>query len=589
MDKTRKFATALSQAGGITKGKLRRLKGRRWKYPLSLELRYATAINRYMTKRWKEYMAQAVAMMVPRNDAAVDLEPAPGEYGPALGAIVGLARNISEFNKKEMDAFRQIAVGDAFVQDEPWVAKTLNDWAQNQVSLITKATQDMLDKVAARVRTGVKEGQTNREITRKIMSDLPGISFRRARIIARDQASKLNGELSQGRMTDAGLETYIWETAYDERVRGRPGGRYPHALPSHWEMQGKICRWDDPTVCRSTSGEWEKRPANAPYNHPGMEIMCRCVALPNWDELEEVVPAEPLPEVARQVEVPAPPAVPQAPEVQDAERIQKNAEKFAKTLVSKGLVPAVYLADKTAEIKMALETMPAGWRKHWMDTFEKTKIYKKARGVSSFDTETKAVKFTTASTDTLFHELGHATMDRLGDPAWLEAMYAKLEARGGIHERIAQMYRRGNGYGMNDRMLQVNLGKTLKEEFLDDFIAKARASGARTDAERMAFFKTFIAERGVGFDQATAYAVSDWMSLTRNSHMGCMHPASYVRSHASQAVQFGFEYEEAQLAALNVELGAELYEIAITREGQAFLKAFLPKTMERFEKEVLKL
>ena len=54
-------------------------------------------------------------------------------------------------------------------------------------------------------------------------------------------------------------------------------------------------------------------------------------------------------------------------------------------------------------------------------------------------------------------------------------------------------------------------------------------------------------------------------------------------------LQFGFEYEEAQLAALNVELGAELYQIAITREGQAFLKAFLPKTMERFEKEVLKL
>ena len=586
MDKTRKFATALSQAGGITKGKLRRLKGRRLKYPLSLELRYATAINRYMTKRWKEYAAQAVAMMVPRNDAAVDLEPAPGEYGPALGAIVGVARNISEFNKKEMDAFRQIAVGDAFVQDEPWVAKTLNDWAQNQVSLITKASQDMLDKVAARVRAGVKEGETNREITRRIMSDLPGISFRRARIIARDQASKLNGELSQGRMTDAGLETYIWETAYDERVRGRPGGRYPHALPSHWEMQGKVCKWSDPTVCRNASGEWEKRPANAPYNHPGMEIMCRCVALPNWDELEEVVAAEPLPQAVPEVEVPAPPVVPQ---VDDSARIQKNAEKFAKTLVSKGLVPAVYSADKVAEIKAALETMPAGWRKHWMDTFEKTKIYKKARGVSEFNTGTKAVKFTTARTATLFHELGHATMDRLGDPAWLEAMYAKLEAKGGIHERVAQMYRRGNGYGMNDRMLQVNLAKTLKEEFLDDFIAKARASGARTDSERLAFFKTFIAERGVGFDQATAYAVSDWMSLVRSSHMGWMNPPSYVRRHASQAVQFGFEYWEAQLAALNVELGAELYQIAITREGQAFLKAFLPKTMERFEKEVLKI
>ena len=300
MDGTRKFATALSLAGGATKAKIRKLKGRRWKYPLSLELQYGTAINRYMTKRWKEYAAQALAMMVPRMDA-VSLEPAPGEYGPALGAIVSIARNIGEFNKREMDAFRKIAVGDAFVQDEPWVEKTLQDWAQNQVSLITKATDDMRDAVARRVRDGVKHGKINREIESQIMQDLPGISKRRAQIIARDQASKLNAALSEGRMKDAGLETYIWETAYDERVRGLPGGKYPKALPSHWAMQGKICRWDDPTVYRNAKGEWEKRPANCPYTTPGTEILCRCVALPNWDELEEVEAAGP--EVKAQLEI----------------------------------------------------------------------------------------------------------------------------------------------------------------------------------------------------------------------------------------------------------------------------------------------
>lgn len=301
MDGTRKFATALSLAGGATKAKIRKLKGRRWKYPLSLELRYATAINRYMTKRWKEYAGQALAMMVPRMDA-VSLEPAPGEYGPALGAIVSIARNIGEFNKREMDAFRKIAVGDAFVQDEPWVEKTLQDWAQNQISLITKATDDMRDAVARRVRDGVKHGKINREIESQIMQDLPGISKRRAQIIARDQASKLNASLSEGRMKDAGLETYIWETAYDERVRGLPGGKYPKALPSHWAMQGKICRWDDPTVYRNAKGEWEKRPANCPYTTPGTEILCRCVALPNWDELEEVEAAGPEVKAQREIE-----------------------------------------------------------------------------------------------------------------------------------------------------------------------------------------------------------------------------------------------------------------------------------------------
>lgn len=286
MNLTRKFSVAVSQAGGITQKKLRRLKGRRWKYPLSLERRYATAISRYLKKQWKEYEKIALAMMVPRSDA-IDLEDSVTK-GPAIGAIVTIAEDFNKFNKKEMEAFREIAVGDAFLQDEPWVQETLQRWSRDQVSLITKASQDMKDSVAKRVRNGIKRGLLNTEIASLVLREMPGISFRRARIIARDQASKLNAELTRGRMSDAGLETYVWETAMDERVRGLPGGRYPNALPSHWIMQGKICRWDDPTLWKNAQGEWEKRPSNAPYSHPGTEIMCRCVALPNWDELNDI-------------------------------------------------------------------------------------------------------------------------------------------------------------------------------------------------------------------------------------------------------------------------------------------------------------
>lgn len=299
MNLTRKFSVAVSQAGGITQKKLRRLKGRRWKYPLSLERRYATAISRYLKKQWKEYAKIALAMMVPRSDA-IDLEDSVTK-GPAIGAIVTIAEDFDKFNKKEMDAFREIAVGDAFLQDEPWVQETLQRWSREQVSLITKASQDMKDSVAKRVRNGIKKGMLNTEISSLVLQEMPGISFRRARIIARDQASKLNAELTRGRMSDAGLETYVWETAMDERVRGLPGGRYPNALPSHWIMQGKVCRWDDPTLWRNAQGEWEKRPSNAPYSHPGTEIMCRCVALPNWDELIEIPSAGP--EMQAQAEI----------------------------------------------------------------------------------------------------------------------------------------------------------------------------------------------------------------------------------------------------------------------------------------------
>ena len=291
---TSKFIDDLKRAGGMTRAKLRRLKVRKWKYPLALERQYTSAINRFMTKRWKEYAAIAVPMMVPREDALADLEPEPGTNGPALGAIVNIALSLDAFNKKELDAFKKIAIGEAFQEMEPWVKNVLDTWAREQVTLISKASQDMLDTVARRIRDGVKAGRSAREVTAMINADLPGISYRRARIIARDQTAKLNSSLTQGRMADAGLETYIWDTAQDERVRGNPNGRYANAIPSHFMMQGKLCRWDDPTVWFE-NGEWVKRAPDAPYFHPGMAIMCRCVAVPNWDELEDVAASD-LPE-----------------------------------------------------------------------------------------------------------------------------------------------------------------------------------------------------------------------------------------------------------------------------------------------------
>lgn len=302
---TRNLKTLLTFGGGMTKNKLRRLNGRRWKYPLSLERLYTSAISRYLKKRWVEYMNMETKMLVPRMDGVEDLEPKPGETGPALGAIVSIAEDIDEFNSKELQAFQKIAVGEAFAESEIWVKDVLNKWSKEQVSLITKATNDMRDAVARRVRDGVKKGLLAKDITKQVLAEMPGISFRRARVIARDQTSKLNAELSQRRMTEAGLETYKWETSLDERVRGNPSGKYPFAKLSHWVMQGKICRWDDPTLCINSKGEWEKRPTNAVYLHPGQDIMCRCVALPNWNELENIEGVEILPAV----EIPEPPKV----------------------------------------------------------------------------------------------------------------------------------------------------------------------------------------------------------------------------------------------------------------------------------------
>jgi hypothetical protein len=86
---------------------------------------------------------------------------------------------------------------------------------------------------------------------------------------------------------------YIWSTSGDERVRGTPkseGGKYPDAIPSHYLMNEKLCRWDDSTVYSDDGGKtWRDRPAGAVQLHPGEDYQCRCTALAYWNEIVDEV------------------------------------------------------------------------------------------------------------------------------------------------------------------------------------------------------------------------------------------------------------------------------------------------------------
>ena len=91
-------------------------------------------------------------------------------------------------------------------------------------------------------------------------SDLFGTTKRRAALIARDQVTSLNAELTRIRQQQVGIEQYTWSTVKDERVR-----------KSHRALEGTTQRWDKPPI---VDGE----PA-----HPGQPINCRCQAIPDVD------------------------------------------------------------------------------------------------------------------------------------------------------------------------------------------------------------------------------------------------------------------------------------------------------------------
>lgn len=369
MRRSTTFARLFREQGSLKAVRL--MSRRQWKYPAATEHKYARMVRDYLDNAWKGYAEAWLRAYVPsRSDALEDLWPEDATRSPVLGAIITLAEDLDKFNKQEWDAFKKIAVGAAFSEDDPWVQPVIDEWAQTQVTLITKASQDMQDAVARRVRKGVATGAGTDEIRSLIMRDLPGISFRRAQIIARDQCAKLNSALSQGRMEQAGIETYIWSTSMDERVRGLPGGKYADAVPSHYLMEGKVCRWDDPTKCKDANGDWVARPPGAPTLHPGQDIMCRCVALPNWAELDEL--ADLTPEERAQTELESAQEAlarattaasyvdPSNPAYKEFERAAAEAQKFLDSLkaAAPSVVPekVVEQAAKKVAIERILQT-----------------------------------------------------------------------------------------------------------------------------------------------------------------------------------------------------------------------------------------
>ncbi len=77
-----------------------------------------------------------------------------------------------------------------------------------------------------------------------------------AALIARDQVSKLNGQLNRARQTAAGITSFVWETQDDSRVR-----------PEHRALDGRRFTWAD----------------GAGGVYPGQPVQCRCWARPVVD------------------------------------------------------------------------------------------------------------------------------------------------------------------------------------------------------------------------------------------------------------------------------------------------------------------
>lgn len=188
---------------------------------------------------------------------------------------------ITDTNSLQWSAVVKSVIGIEPLFNESWLQEHLKNFRNRNVQLIQKLTDDTRNEIEALVRDGFARGDRIETIRQKILgSKLEKGVFKkvetRAQLIARDQTNKLNGQISKLRQNEIGIDTYYWRTSQDERVR-----------PTHNKMEGKLCKWSDPTVYSDDYGKtWKKRSSiGAVELHPGEDYNCRCWAEANFKQL----------------------------------------------------------------------------------------------------------------------------------------------------------------------------------------------------------------------------------------------------------------------------------------------------------------
>lgn len=132
------------------------------------------------------------------------------------------------------------------------VAGSMNRWVRRNVGLIKTVPAQQFRQVESVVRQAFREGVRHEVLAQRLV-ERARVAQSRAKLIARDQVEKLNGQLTEERQTSLGIESYTWRTVGDDRVR-----------PEHEAREGQVFEWGSP-------------PGDG---HPGEPINCRCWAEP---------------------------------------------------------------------------------------------------------------------------------------------------------------------------------------------------------------------------------------------------------------------------------------------------------------------
>ena len=247
--------------------------------------------NIYHNSERKDSLESELELFIVSLDDQIQAIIESTDQGVSVTAYIDkIAESVLSFSSGELARQLKKFLGESFYGGTEWWDVVKKNWMAQVEKRITSSASDFLSSVRQLVYKAVQEDILYTEIVKRIHELGPRLTKTRASFLARDLIGSLHAEITKQMQLTLGIEFYTWQTQADEKVRGRPDGLYPKSIPSHWLMEGLICRWDDPTVYSLDLGvTWLPRTKKMEHVHPGQAYSCRCLARPFLGQIVEQV------------------------------------------------------------------------------------------------------------------------------------------------------------------------------------------------------------------------------------------------------------------------------------------------------------
>lgn len=164
---------------------------------------------------------------------------------------------LASFHAGQLNKVLHELVGVDVVGSEPWLAEKIQAFTRQNVALIKTVPSIFFDEIEKMVTERIATGDRWENMADDLRARYD-VSESRAKLIARDQATKFYGNLNKTRQEELGIGGYHWRTMRDNRVRDE-----------HEDLAGQRF-------------EWGKPPSEG---YPGQPIQCRCYADPDLQPL----------------------------------------------------------------------------------------------------------------------------------------------------------------------------------------------------------------------------------------------------------------------------------------------------------------